>query len=189
MFRAIELKSPVFSPKDFDFSIGCEKAFIEPDFSRVADKGAIRLSCVLEKAVFQDAEEKLGDAGEFFPLAGAASSGLFEKIKNFSFDNIFVTLEACGETVDIISFDARSGDIKILASGSVNEKGKLEFASRIFFSPAIASELSGDARGFLKEESSGWMSYSASFSGGENASSLKFDSDRIKIEFNEMVIE
>jgi len=186
--RFVELERPVFVIKGFDLALGARQAYIEPDFSELTKKKAIILKCTLKDAAFLGIEEKIGDTDEVFKFFGNHTQPLLHKLISVLFETIKTELLIYGETLEFLSFEADSKDIKLYASGATNESGDLKLKLKVFFSPQIAADFPEELRALLVAKSKGWLSYSLEFDGGEEKGFLKLESDRFRIEFEQIEI-
>ena len=186
VYRFIDIKEPVFLIKDAKLELGCKQAFIEPNFSKLITKKTIILRCGLQDAKFLHLKEKIKENDDYSFLFQGDVSKLLDRIIDFQFDVILTTLFLYGETVEFKTFEARSKDINIYASGKATESGNISLKAKFFFSPEIVKEFPEEVNSLLTEESRGWLSYSLELEGGQETPFLNINSDRIKIEFKKI---
>jgi len=195
VLRFIELDSPAIFVRDFGVTLACRKAYITPDFSRVFQKQAILLSCNLKDAVLSGKETKL-DTDDLFLLAvdklqkGASeASDLLERVFNIVYDRINTRLVVYGNTVEFLSFEANSPDIKLFAEGKIVEDESLYMKAKVFFSPGLTERFPQVLLDMLTDEKDFWKSYSWTIESGVDRPYLKIDSDRIKINFETIEVK
>ncbi|UCD55240.1 MAG: hypothetical protein JSV93_00135 [Candidatus Omnitrophota bacterium] len=176
ILRFIELDKPVFGLKDFDLELGCQKAYIEPGFDKLLAEKTIILKCTLKDASF------LGVKG------GGGLSALFDKITDNVYDTIYAKLFIYNDRVRFPFCSAYSKDIRLYASGSMTEKGDLDLSMKVFFSPFIAAQFPEELSDILTQESGGWVSYRLHIENGKDKPFLKFESDKFRLNFEQVEI-
>ncbi|MBL7156822.1 MAG: hypothetical protein ISS92_01530 [Candidatus Omnitrophica bacterium] len=189
MLRFIELERPVFLIKDADLVLRCQKAFIAPDFREVIQKRAIILTCTLKKVSFANIEEKIKGNDDLSGFPTGDISLLLDRLQNITFDVVDANLRVYEDTVEILSFEAHSKDIRLYASGTITEAGDFDIATKIFFSPEVARELPEELSEFLTEKSRGWLSYYLHINTGEDKSFFKLETDRFRLNFEEVELK
>jgi len=186
VLKFVKLERPVFALKDFDLELGCREAFIEPRFDQLWTKKAIILECTLKDASFLKVEEKLKDTGELTKIFHGNLGFLFERLSGVLFEYINTELRVYGETAEFLSFEAHSKDIAVFASGLISESGNFNVDMKVFFSGGIVGLFPEEIQGMLTEEHEGWFSYSLKAETRKNGSFINIDSDRFKLEFEEI---
>jgi len=186
VLKFVKLEKPVFALKDFDLELGCKEAFIEPRFDEVWTKKAVILECTLKDASFLKVEEKLKDTDDLTKILGGNLDFLLDRLTGVLFEYITTELRIYGETAEFLSFEAYSKDIALFASGLISEAGNFNVDMKIFFSAGLAGHFPEEIKGMLTEEHEGWFSYSLKAESGKNGSFLNIDSDRFKLEFEEI---
>lgn len=189
MLRLIELDNPLFILKDFGLRIKCQKALIEPDFSELAKKRVIILKCTLKNVTFLSGDEKIIKSDDFPASFENGPLVLFDKLNNIVYDTIWTELGVYNEKVRFSSYQANSKDVKIWASGTVEESGNFNIRVKGFFSPEIVAGVSQELIGILTQESRGWLSYSINVASDKDKSLFKLDSDRFKLDFKKIEAE
>jgi len=179
----------VFVLKDFNFALGCQKAYIEPSFKDMLKKRVIILKCALENASFLGVEEKFSQNTERILLFDKDLTSLLAKLRTLLYDNIYATLLIYENRVEFSSYEATSRDVLIRASGSITETGELDIKAKAFFSPRIINELPEGLSGILTEEADGWYSYTLHVEKGEEKPFLKLDSDRFRFDFENIELK
>ena len=166
--------------------MGCQKARIKPDFSELADKKAIILKCALKNTTFLHAEGKNKNVDGFPELFGGKLPALLDRLSNVLFNTIDTELLIFGETLEFRSFEARAKDIKLSASGSVEENGNIGLSLKILFSPEIVATLPEELKTILTPEETGWFSYHIKLESSRARPFLKLETDRFRLEFKEI---
>lgn len=193
VFKTIKIEKPVFIIKDFSLALGCQYAYIRPDFSELANKKAIILNCSLKNASFFVLEKKMkgadGALGEF--LGGIYGENInrapfLDRLINVLFGTVNTKLRIYGETLEFLSFDATSPDIRLCASGFITESEDLGLDMKIFFSPEMAQSFPEELKGLLTPVAKGWLSYRIELERSVKESFFKLDSDRIKMKFEKV---
>ena len=186
ILRFIRLDKPVLLLSDIDLALGCEEGYIEPDFSEIIGKEAIILTCTLRNASFLSSGESLIPDGDTPDFLQDDLRILLPRLVNIVYDNVFTTFRMYGDTVEFISFSAYSKDIRLFASGAISDSGASDIQAQAYFSPNIAGEFPEGLQALLTQKSNGWMSYSMHLETGQDLPSLKFESDRIRIQFQQI---
>ena len=187
--RKVELKNPIFRITDADLLLGAESAILYPDFSRTFSENIIILKCKIKNASLLEIEEKFKSSGEDFFQLGANINDLLDEILDILFFEINTTLLIDKDSVHFETFEATSENIKIIASGFVNEAGDFSINASFSFSPQIVLKFPEKVTEMLRKEESGWFSYSLQAESGEKNSYLKFESDLLKIDFRQIETE
>ena len=190
VLRFIEITRPVFVLKDFDVALVCQKAFIEPRFDKVLNEKKIILKCFLKNASFLSIAEsiKKNKSGLPFGLADDTVAPLIEALNDLLFETVTTTLVIFGERLDFPDFRAYSKNVKLFATGFIDESGNFDLKLKVFFSPETASEFPEELTAFLVEEGFGWVSYYVDFGSDRNDTSLNFESSKFKLDFKEVKI-
>ena len=187
--REVELKNPIFTITDADLLIGAESATLYPDFSRTFKESIIILKCEIKNASLLEIEEKFKGSNEDILKLGANVNDLLDEVLNILFFKINTTLLIDKDSVHFETFEATSENIKIIASGFVNEAGDFSVNASFLFSPEIVSKIPEKVTEMLRQEENGWFSYSLRAESGKKNSYLKFESDLLKIDFRQIVTE
>ena len=189
LLRHIALDAPVVLLKDLDLALGCEKAFIRPEFGRLFSEKKIVLNLTLKNASLLIFREKIRETGEFTAFFQGGLPLLFDKLTDSTFDSMHATLVIYGETIEFPHFAAYARDCKLYASGVASESGSFSVTAKIFFSSEAAGEFPEELKAVLTEESRGWLSYYAHVESGPENSSFKLESDRLKINFEKLEVK
>ena len=123
ILRFIELDNPTFTLEDFNVTLGCRKAYIEPGFGKMLSEKAIILKCTLKDLSLLGLEGR-GDL-----------SLLIDKISSAVYDDIYTELVIYNDRVLFPFFTAYSKDVKLYASGTFTKKKDVALSVRAFFSP------------------------------------------------------
>jgi len=184
----MKLENPVFLLRDFDLALGCQEAYIQPDFSKVKDESAILIKCELKNASFLKIKERIAESAQKLLLFDKDLAGILEELGNILYGNMSVTLRLYTGRVEFSSCEAYNRDIRLNASGTVTEEGDLDIKAKVFFSPELTGKLPEELSSVLTEESRGWRSYSLHLEKGEEKPFLKLESDRIRFDFKKIEV-
>lgn len=174
VLRFIELDEPFFALEDFDLTLGCKKAYVEPCFDKLLTEKAIILKCALKDASFLNIEGQ----GEL--------SVLLDKIGSIVYDAVYMELAIYNDSVRFPFYQAYAKEAKLYASGSVTESGDLNLNLEVFFSPEIAAQFPEELIEILRQESKGWLSYRMHIESSEDTPFLKLETDRFRLDFKEI---
>jgi hypothetical protein len=183
MLKGIALKNPVFSFTDFDASLRCESAFIEPSFDELLTRGAIIVKCTLEKAVLLEGAVQNGAEEESPMIFDNTIAALVQRLKGIVYGTMHATLVVHDDTVTFLNYEAHSDDVRLLASGSATEQGDLDIDLSLFFSPEMTGAFPEEVSALLVEKPRGWTGYSISVERKHDTSFVKIESDRFTFNF------
>jgi hypothetical protein len=183
------LTEPVVTLKDADLKIKCEKALIVPRFSKLITKKTIILTCTFQNAAFLSLEEKIGESDDLAAFMQGGASALMEKLLNINFDTMKMELYLREGRVDFPHFNAMSKEGAISVSGYATEDGDFDIKGKISFPPATVKLFPPELVEMLTEDKSGWFAYSMHIEASQKNAFLKFDSDRLKIDFKQVTVE
>lgn len=186
VLKSIKLKEPVFTSKDTGVSISCGAALIEPSFDELFSKKAILLECSLYGGRIVDIKETVKNMTDMSLVFNESASYVVDTISDIFYKKINAKLRMYGETVDFIYFKADSDKVRLSASGSFSEDGKVALSTDILLSPEITSDFPPEIVAMLTEKSDGWFSYSVNIETSKDRPYLKLESDRIKINFEKI---
>lgn len=189
LLRHIALDAPVVLLKDFELALGCEKAFIQPGFSKLFSEKKILLNLTLKNASLLSFREKIRENGEFAAFFQGSLPLLFDKLTDLTFDSMHAVLIIYGETIEFPHFAAYARGCKLYASGFASESGSFSITAKMFFPPEATVEFPEELKAVLTEESRGWLSYYAHVESGPENSSFKLESDRLKINFEKLEVK
>jgi len=187
--RRIMIDSPTIKIKNADFGIACRKATILPDFHELINSRTIILNCTFERASFLKLKEQLAASNDLQSfLANNAYPLAMARLLNVNFETMRTRLVMHGNRVDFTFFEAESKDIEVSAAGFATEDGDFDISGKISFSPEISETFPQELRVMLTEDSRGWLTYSLRVASSQSDSSLKIESDLIKIDFKEVKV-
>ena len=189
LLKSVKLKEPIFSSKDTDISMSCGAAVIEPDFSELFSKKAINLKCSLYGGRIANIQEKMNDIAGMPLVFDSSASYVVDTISGIFYKKIEAKLRMYGETVDFIYFEADSDKVRLSASGSFSEDGKVSLSTDILLSSEMVSGFPPEITAMLTEKPDGWFSYSINVETGKDRPYLKLESDRIKINFEKIEVK
>ena len=186
ILRSIKLKSPVFKVEDFDIAIGSQRATLEPDFAKMLSERLIVLKCFIEDASFLMLKEQISGDSETFKLLDENSKVLLSRLVEVLFSSIDTTLLIYEDRVRFSRLEADSADIRLSASGEITEDGDFDIDAKIFISGSMVQSLPVEVAGMLRSEKDGWMSYHLSLQASQNNPFLNLESDRFRIQFEQV---
>jgi len=189
ILRSIKLENPKLHLEDIDVNIACKTAYFRPRFDEIVDKKTIVLDCVLNDVFFPDVTGDLQSAKELPFLLQGSTQALTDMVRSVAYyDYVYATLALHDDRVTFRSFEAKSDSLRLNASGFITEGGDFEIKLKIFFSPEFTKDFPEEAKGFLTQEGSGWLSYSFKAENSQNSMFFNLESDQIKINFKKVEV-